>query len=78
MLMTNNGKLIRMSTQAISEISRNTQGVKLIDIEPGERVVGAARLAEEEDVIDIEPGERVIGAARLAEEEDAIDNDEDM
>jgi len=52
MLMTNNGKLIRMSTQGISVISRNTQGVKLIDIAPGERVVGAARLAEEENAID--------------------------
>jgi DNA gyrase subunit A len=48
MLMTNIGKIIRMPIKGISVISRNTQGVTLIDIEKGERVVGAARLAEKE------------------------------
>ncbi len=46
MLMTDIGKIIRMPVKGISTISRNTQGVKLIDIEREERVVGAARLAE--------------------------------
>ena len=49
MLMTDIGKIIRMAISSISVISRNTQGVKLIDIEKNERVVGAARLAEKED-----------------------------
>ena len=49
MLMTNIGKAIRMQIRGISVISRNTQGVKLIDIESNERVVGAARLAEKDD-----------------------------
>ncbi len=49
MLMTNTGKAIRMQISDISVIGRNTQGVKLIDIEPGERVVGAARLAEKDE-----------------------------
>ena len=48
MLMTNNGKLIRMAIKGISVISRNTQGVKLMGMEPGERIMGAARLAEKE------------------------------
>jgi len=48
MLMTDIGKIIRMPIKSISVISRNTQGVTLIDIEKGERVVGAARLAEKE------------------------------
>jgi DNA gyrase subunit A len=58
MLMTNGGKIIRMTIQGISVISRNTQGVKLMGLQAGERVVGAARLAEkvetaadEEDII---------------------------
>jgi DNA gyrase subunit A len=50
MLMTNAGKLIRMPIAGISVISRNTQGVKLIGMEPEERVVGAARIAEKEEV----------------------------
>jgi DNA gyrase subunit A len=49
MLMTNIGKVIRMSAEGISVISRNTQGVKLMGLESDERVVGAARLAEKED-----------------------------
>jgi DNA gyrase subunit A len=38
-----------MPVNNISVISRNTQGVKLIGMESGERVMSAARLAEEED-----------------------------
>ncbi|MGM0452080.1 MAG: DNA gyrase subunit A [Thermodesulfobacteriota bacterium] len=49
MLVTNGGKIIRMAIADISVISRNTQGVKLIDMEPGERLVSAARLAEKEE-----------------------------
>ena len=50
MLMTNIGKVIRMPIDSISVISRNTQGVKVMGMESDERVVGAARLAEKEDL----------------------------
>ena len=57
MLVTDFGKLIRMPITGISVIGRNTQGVKLIEIIAGERVIGAVRLAEKdadgEDVGDI-------------------------
>ena len=46
MLMTNSGKIIRMPIKGISVISRNTQGVKLIDMDADENVVSAVRLAE--------------------------------
>nr|MDJ0990874.1 DNA gyrase C-terminal beta-propeller domain-containing protein [Desulfobacterales bacterium] len=49
MLMTDFGKLIRMPIAGISVIGRNTQGVKLIEIITGERVIGAARLAEKDE-----------------------------
>ena len=48
MLMTDRGKIIRMPVKDISVIGRNTQGVRLIVMEPGERVAGAARLAEKD------------------------------
>ncbi|MFH1984902.1 MAG: DNA gyrase subunit A [Pseudomonadota bacterium] len=49
MLMTDRGILIRMPINGVSVISRNTQGVKLIDMIAGERVVGVARIAEQEE-----------------------------
>jgi len=49
MLMNDSGKIIRIPVSGISVISRNTQGVKLIDIEPGEKVSGAVVVAEKED-----------------------------
>jgi DNA gyrase subunit A len=49
MLVTDRGKIIRTPVSNISVISRNTQGVKMIDIEPGERVASAASLAEKEE-----------------------------
>ena len=49
MLVTNNGKIIRLRMRDIRVIGRNTQGVRLIDVEEGERVVSLARLAEKEE-----------------------------
>jgi DNA gyrase subunit A len=49
MLMTTIGKIIRTRIREISVISRNTQGVKLMGMDVGERVVGAARLGEKDE-----------------------------
>jgi DNA gyrase subunit A len=49
MLMADSGKLIRMPVDSINVISRNTQGVKLMGMESSERVIGAARLPEQND-----------------------------
>ncbi|MGE5219499.1 MAG: DNA gyrase subunit A [Chloroflexota bacterium] len=55
MLVTNTGKIIRLRIKDIRVIGRNTQGVRLIEIEDGERVVSLARLAEKEEEEDEEP-----------------------
>ena len=47
--MTDSGKIIRMGLENVRVIGRNTQGVKLIDLSPGEKVVSLARLAETDD-----------------------------
>jgi DNA gyrase subunit A len=49
MLVTNIGKIIRLRIKDIRIIGRNTQGVRLIDLEEGERVVSLARVAEKEE-----------------------------
>jgi DNA gyrase subunit A len=47
MIITSKGKIIRISVHKISVIGRNTKGVRLINVEPEEKVVGVTRLAEE-------------------------------
>jgi DNA gyrase subunit A len=57
MLISNKGKIIRMRIKDIRIIGRNTQGVRLIELEEGERVVSLARLAEKEEDEDADEGE---------------------
>jgi DNA gyrase subunit A len=49
MLITKNGMIIRLNTADISTIGRNTQGVRLIQLEEADQLVSVARLAERED-----------------------------
>ncbi|MBI4774615.1 MAG: DNA gyrase subunit A [Deltaproteobacteria bacterium] len=49
MLITNRGIAIRFEVREISIIGRATQGVRLKTVEPGEKVVGIAKLAEKEE-----------------------------
>ena len=49
MLVSSGGKVVRIRVKEIRVIGRNTQGVRLIDLEEGERVGAVARLAERED-----------------------------
>ena len=49
MLITQQGKILRMASKDIRSIGRATQGVRLIDIEGDDRAVSIARLAESEE-----------------------------
>lgn len=49
MLITDGGMIIRTSVTGIPILGRDTQGVRLIDLKEGQRVVGLARLAEHEE-----------------------------
>ena len=48
MMVTDKGKLIRTDMQGVNIISRNTQGVTLINLASGEKLIGIARIPEEE------------------------------
>jgi DNA gyrase subunit A len=48
MLITHSGKTIRMQAGGISMIGRNTQGVKLMDLEEGDRIVGLGKVVEKD------------------------------
>ena len=50
MVISNKGKIIRLRAVDIPVQGRSTQGVRLITLEEGERVVAVARLAEKEEI----------------------------
>jgi DNA gyrase subunit A len=50
MLVANSGKIIRMPMDSMRLIGRNTQGVRLINLDEGEYVVDISILAREEDM----------------------------
>ncbi len=49
LLITEQGKIIRFPTGTIRETGRSAQGVRLIDVDEGDRVVGAVKLVERDD-----------------------------
>ncbi len=49
MVITDQGKILRVPVSGFSVIGRNTQGVRLITTEEKEKVVAVARLAEQEE-----------------------------
>jgi len=50
MIISQNGILIRLPIRDISTIGRNTQGVRLINLDPGDKVIDVARIATKEEV----------------------------
>jgi DNA gyrase subunit A len=55
MLITDGGKVLRCPVSGISTMGRATQGVRVMDLAPNERLVSIARLAEA-DVSDADGG----------------------
>jgi DNA gyrase subunit A len=45
-MITSSGKIIRTLAKEISLLGRNTQGVRLMDVEGEDKVVGIAKVAE--------------------------------
>ena len=52
MLISDQGKILRVPVDGFSVIGRNTQGVRLMVTEENERIVAVARLAEKEEADD--------------------------
>jgi DNA gyrase subunit A len=63
MIITKNGLVIKTLVKGISMMGRDTQGVKLINLTPGDKVVGVARVitssGEQEEVGDEVVGEKL-------------------
>ena len=65
MLVTDRGQTLRTKVSEIRETGRNAQGVRVMAVEEGERVVAIEALAESEDTAIAGSGRRRIGSARL-------------
>ena len=50
MLISQYGKIIRMDSSTIRESGRSAQGVRLLHMEPGDRVAAAVVIPPEEEV----------------------------
>jgi DNA gyrase subunit A len=48
MLITNAGQVLRCKVKSISTMGRATQGVRVMDLAAGEKLVAMARLAEDD------------------------------
>ena len=63
MVITQNGIMIRMPVEGISQISRNTQGVRVINLDSSDRVIDMTRVVSEGGM-DGDAGEGVSGNGR--------------
>jgi DNA gyrase subunit A len=72
MFITDRGKVLRTSVGTLSVIGRNTQGVRLMVLEPGERIVAVAKLAEKDDENGDSEAEEEAFAGGAEEEEEEL------
>ncbi|MDB4699137.1 DNA gyrase subunit A, partial [Candidatus Latescibacteria bacterium] len=85
MIMTQNGIMIRLPVEGLSTIGRNTQGVRVINLGKGDRVIDMTRLPKSEDEILEGEGEgegevdgaKVVENGETASEVASGDTDED-
>jgi DNA gyrase subunit A len=77
MLISQQGKILRMVTSAIRPIGRATQGVRLIGMEEGDQVVSVARLAEKEVEEGATNGDAAVASEPLLEAPENSNGDDD-
>ena len=71
MLISDKGTLVRTRTDEVSSQGRNTQGVRLIKLKEGEKLVGLERIEEPEDLPEYEDEEEVGSNSDAAPQVDA-------
>jgi DNA gyrase subunit A len=81
MLITQEGMIIRLNVSGVREVGRSAQGVKLMNLDPEDRIVAVAKLAEKDEETEIElakgdggpvPAELELEAAEEGEEDDDV------
>ncbi len=49
MFVSEQGMIVRVGADSISRIGRNTQGVRLVNLKPNDRVIATACVAESDE-----------------------------
>jgi DNA gyrase subunit A len=80
MLITQEGMIIRLNVSGVREVGRSAQGVKLMNLDPEDRIVAVAKLAEKDEETEIElakvEGGPVPAELELESAEEPDDSDE--
>ncbi len=69
MMVTGKGVIIRLPVDGIRVIGRNTQGVRVMNLDKGDVIKDVARVVKEEDEADIEPSDAEGSAATVEDQE---------
>ena len=74
MLITQEGKIIRISVEGVRVSGRSTQGVKLMDLDEGDRLVAVAKLADraENESTDLGNGAEAAGEASADDDSEPV------
>ena len=76
MLITNGGTLVRTRVDEISLVGRNTQGVKLINVQDGEKLIGIEKIESIDDDVDDDIDDDATGS-EVNDDNDPDDTDND-
>ncbi len=74
-MITNKGIVIRSQVGAIRTIGRATQGVKLINLDKGDKVIDVARVVSDKETNGIDKNEPINGEADSSDEEEDTANE---
>jgi DNA gyrase subunit A len=75
MIITRNGIIIRCDVESISTISRNTQGIRLINVSDGDMVIDSALVAHDEED---EAAQKAVQSAPEPAEEAEVDDEPEV
>ena len=76
MLITQEGMIIRLNVSGVREVGRSAQGVKLMNLDAGDRIVAVAKLAEKDEETEIELAKSDGGPMPAELELEAADTDD--
>ncbi|HEX4964872.1 MAG TPA: DNA gyrase subunit A [Thermoanaerobaculia bacterium] len=76
MLITQEGMIIRLNVSGVREVGRSAQGVRLMNLDEGDRIVAVAKLAEKDEETEIELAKDEGGPMPAELELEAVEGDE--